>query len=290
MNYKFSLICVLIFVLIFTSCSKKSETQSQTAAAEHTQITETADPYQKILTGDLSAFAGTWVNARGEIKQLRANGTLNAGETAYEFKIGNENDQHIAGTYYQWIVNMGGEAGGFEVWLFPAGSAIRNYDGDFIETDNSKVRIVIELIGSSAEIYYREGEAPIQTASNIPSDIAEIIHKRIEAIENGDIAAFRATLAPYEDSSDYNFQFRILAAFFGDLFGINADTAIEALANGDDVSEYARFLFNEVHRPVSRNTGLRITKIEINETYGYNVTVVDNKMQEKIISFMFSSF
>ena len=28
MNFKFCLICVLIFVLIFTSCSKKSETQA----------------------------------------------------------------------------------------------------------------------------------------------------------------------------------------------------------------------------------------------------------------------
>jgi len=409
MNFKFSLICVLIFVLIFTSCSKKSETQ--TAAAK------TFDSYEKILHGDLSAFTGTWVNIRGERRQLRANGTFNSGETAYKFIIGNENDQHIAGTNYQWIVNMGGEAGGFEVWLYPAGTAIRNYDGDFIETDNTKDRIVIELIGSSYDVYYRLGEAPsvqtktaagsgsyakilagdfsdfagtwanaytqnqlftngvfvnsstrsidgittgdfnenngayiwglydggrlgyeiglypagvqiylgqnlvvsdtskdrilifqfdgfptnddvfykeseasYQAAGNIPSDIAEIIHKRIEAIENGDIAAFRATLAPYEDNSDYNFQFRILAMFFGDLFGINADTAIEALANGDDVSEYARFLFHGVHRPVSRNTGLRITKIEINETYGYNVTVADNRMQEKIISFMFSSF
>jgi hypothetical protein len=139
-------------------------------------------------------------------------------------------------------------------------------------------------------VFYKESEVSYQAAANIPSDIAEIIHKRVEAIENGDIAAFRATLAPYEDGSDYNFQFRILAKFFGDLFGINADTAIEALANGDDVSEYAKLLFQGVHSPVSRNTGLRITKIEKNDAYGYNLTVVGNKMQENIISFMFSSF
>jgi len=147
---------------MFASCTKKSET---TAAI-------TADSYEKILEGDLSAFTGTWVNSRGERRQLMANGIFNAGETAYGFKIGNENDQYIAGTNYQWIVNIGGEAGGFEVWLYPAGTAIRNYDGDFIEMDNTKVRIVIESIGSNDDVYYREGELPNSDAKLLDSDLS----------------------------------------------------------------------------------------------------------------------
>jgi len=119
-------------------------------------------PYTAILDSDLSDFAGTWVNGRGERRQLRANGTFNAGETAYGFKRGNENDQHIAGTYYQWIVNMGGEAGGFEVWLYPAGAAVRiyieDYGWDVVATHNTMDRIFVESVGSSYDVYYREGE------------------------------------------------------------------------------------------------------------------------------------
>ena len=120
------------------------------------------DSNTKILNGDLSAFAGTWVNGRGERRQLRVNGTFNAGETAYGFKIGNENDQHIAGTYYQWIVNMGGEAGGFELWLYPAGAAVRiyieDYGWDVVATHNTMDRIFVESFGSSYDVYYREEE------------------------------------------------------------------------------------------------------------------------------------
>jgi len=118
--------------------------------------------YDGIIYGDLFEFAGTWVNGRGERRQLRANGTFNAGETAYGFKIGNENDQHTAGTYYQWIVNMGGEAGGFEVWLYPAGVAVRNYIEDYgwdvVATHITMDRIFVESVGSSYDAYYREGE------------------------------------------------------------------------------------------------------------------------------------
>ncbi|MDR0502256.1 MAG: hypothetical protein LBH16_02930 [Treponema sp.] len=59
MNFKFSLISVLIFVLIFTACTKKSETQQQTATAAQTQITDTEEDFSAgfdpsyLLDGDL---------------------------------------------------------------------------------------------------------------------------------------------------------------------------------------------------------------------------------------------
>jgi len=163
---------IAITVMTFTACTKKSETQTQTHHADEHEGGPGDDyealppgfdcPYTAILRGDLFEFAGTWINGRGERRQLRANGTFNAGETAYGFKIGNENDQHIAGTYYQWIVNMGGEAGGFEVWLYPAGAAVRNYIEDYgwdvVATHNTIDRIFVESVGSSYDVYYREGE------------------------------------------------------------------------------------------------------------------------------------
>jgi len=406
MNFKFSLIYVLIFVLIFTSCSKKSETQAAAAI--------TAASYEKILAGDLSAFAGTWVNSRGEKRQLRANGTFNSGETAYGFKIGNENDQHIAGTNYQWIVNMGGEAGGYEVWLYPVGAAIRNYDGDFIETDNTKNRIVIELIGSSDDVFYREGETPsaqtnnhctkilsgdfsdfvgtwanaytqnqlfakgvfvnsstrsidgittgdfnenngaylwslydggrlgyeiglypagvqiylgqnlivsdtskdrilifqfdgfptnddvfyrsrelpAQTAANIPADILDKINKRIASVENGDIAAFRATLAHPEDAGDYYYQLSLLNTFFGEIFDIDGIAFLEAISDGaNELQDFANKLFHETRPLRNRNIGLRIISIEdIPNEWVYRVTLTSNSNEELIHNFRYSSF
>ena len=180
---------IVINAMVFTACTKKSartegSTQPQTATArEATAQTQThlaeeheggpgddyealppgfGYPYTAILDGDLSEFAGTWVNGQGSRRVLTTNGTFNAGETAYGFKIGNENDQHIAGTYYQWIVNMGGEAGGFEVWLYPAGATVRNYIEDYgwdvVATHNTIDRIFLESVGSSYDVYYREGE------------------------------------------------------------------------------------------------------------------------------------
>ena len=308
MRVKIGLIAIIaITAMAFTACNRgASQSTASNEAQTHIADTEEGftagiDPYEqsslaKFLAGDMSDFAGTWVNGYGWKARLSSAGVFvietlgGANLTAYGF----EKTGDSANETYSWYVSSGGESMGNYFTLFPAGTEVmdNSYPPHLIATDTTKVRIAdtAKNIGSSAEVYYREGELPTQTAANIPSDIAEIIHKRVEAIENGDIAAFRATLAPYEDNSDYNFQFRILATFFGDLFGINADAAIEALANGDDVSEYVRFLFHGVHRPVSRNTGLRITNIERNEAYGYNATVVDNRMQENIISFMFSSF
>ena len=72
-----------IIVLMFTVCAPKSETRSQTV------VTVTAESYAKILNGDLSDFAGTWVNVSNERKQLKADGVfegMDDGITASIFK------------------------------------------------------------------------------------------------------------------------------------------------------------------------------------------------------------
>ena len=105
-------------------------------------------PYTAILDGDLSEFAGTWVNGRGDRYPLRADGVFDGGLNAYEFTRGaDKNSPYIAnGTNYEWLVNMGGEAGVFEIWLFPAGVDIKNRSGEIIQTDKTKDRIVFEYI------------------------------------------------------------------------------------------------------------------------------------------------
>jgi len=173
-----------ITAMAFSACSKKSEAQPQIATAEQTQTAQThhtdeyeggpgddyealppgfSYPYTAILDGDLSEFAGMWVNGRGDKYPLRADGVFDGGLNAYEFTRGaDKNSPYIAnGTNYEWLVNMGGEAGVFDIWLFPAGVDIKNRSGEIIQTDKTKDRIMFEYITTSNQVYYREGEAAV---------------------------------------------------------------------------------------------------------------------------------
>jgi len=98
---------ITITVMAFTACSKKSETQSQTATAEQTQAASSSapsNPHPEILTGDLSAFAGIWVNGEGIKQEVRADGTV--------YKEGS-NDARAASGFqrldndsYYWLVSI----------------------------------------------------------------------------------------------------------------------------------------------------------------------------------------
>ena len=202
-----------ILAIMVTACTPKSartggSTQAQTSAVSGATVTNDTEegfsagyddsyeggpgddyealpagfgyPYSAIMDGDLDEFAGTWVNVRGERRQLRRNGTFNAGETAYGFTRGADiNSQYIEnGTNYEWIVNMGGEAGGFEVWLFPVGVGIKNYGGEIVQTDKTKNRLCIESVSSSADVYYMEWDMPTDSYAKIM---------------NGDLSGFTGT-------------------------------------------------------------------------------------------------
>ena len=180
--------------------------------------------------------------------------------------------------------------------LFPAGTEVmdNSYPRQLIVTDTTKVRIAdtAKNIGSSAEVYYREGEAAIKTDAGIPPYIVTYIFRRIEAIENGDIAAFRSTLSEWEDGADYNYQLNILNRFFGDLFGINPAAFNEAISDGtEELSVYADKLFRGSHPPQKRNTGLRIIRItDDSDSFIYKITITNNKNEESVINFSYSSF
>ena len=245
-NFIFVIASIMVTAMALTSCNRGSgSTSSEPQTQEQTQTATATSPDSnaKILNGDLSAFAGTWINSRGERRQLRANGTFNAGETAYGFKIGNENDQHIAGTNYQWIVNMGGEAGGFEVWLYPAGADIRNYYGDFVEADNTKDRIFIESIGSSDDLYYREGELPNPYAKFLAGDLSAFagtwvngqgVKARITAdgVLHHDIFAGGIRASDFSKTDGANTTYSWWVSQAGDGFGVNLHPA------GTEVLDY----------------------------------------------------
>ena len=122
----------------------------------------------------------------------------------------------------------------------------------------------------------------------IPEDTIDRIFKRFEAIENGDVAAFRSTLGEMQDGVDYYYQLGLIFDFFGDLFDIDSDTFEDAVVNGsEELIEISKTLFYGEHPLKSRNTGLSIKKLEITDTGGLRVKATNNKNEKIIYNFAY---
>jgi len=128
----------------------------------------------------------------------------------------------------------------------------------------------------------------ITADAGIPKDVVDMMFKRFQAIENGDIAAFRSTLGQMEDGVDYYYQLGLLFKFFGDLFDIDAVAFEEAVAGGtEELPVIADTLFYGEHPLKSRNTGLTVKKIGYLPAGGLIVTVINNKNEEIEYSFAY---
>ena len=147
------ILLVAITAMAFTACTKKGETQSQTATAEQTQTAASSapsNPHHEILSGDFSAFAGIWENGNGDKRQLRPDGFLTDGSYGdhgiepYRFDV-NGNDANI---HYSWMI-----LDGVDINLYPAGVEIMTGDNQVIQSDTTKVRIAV-YPKSSNDIYY----------------------------------------------------------------------------------------------------------------------------------------
>jgi len=104
--------------------------------------------YAKILNGDFSAFAGTWVTGEGRTNPLSANGVFGSGN-AYNFK-------EIDSGYFEWIVNWGGEASEVPIRLYPVGAEVFNtWTGRHVQTDTTKDRITVMDVVRNDEVYYQ---------------------------------------------------------------------------------------------------------------------------------------
>ena len=283
---------ILTIIAVFTTaCDKGGSTQSQTGtiaerpqtqteAQEQTQTTITnAGPFQQILNGDLSDFAGMWVNGNGNSITLTSKGLFYHGYNAYNFRKD--------GSSYSWDVSMDGDS--IPARLFPAGVELVNGNNKIIQTDTTRPRINIYFVESNADVFYRAGD---QTEAGVPANVVEIINKRIAAAENCDIAAFRSTLPHWEDYYDYSTQLSMLFDFFGDLFYIDADVFYYAISEGtEDLTEIAEKLLRGTYAPKSRKTGLRVTKIEdAPDSWAYRATITNNRNESFDYDFRYVSF
>jgi len=122
----------------------------------------------------------------------------------------------------------------------------------------------------------------------ITEDAVDMIFKRFEAIENGDIAAFRSTLGEIQDGVDYYYQLALIFTFFGDFFDIDPEVFHDAIATGsEELPKIAETLFNGEYPLKSRNTGLLIKKLEVVNGLGLVVVATNNKNEEIIYNFLY---
>jgi len=123
--------------------------------------------------------------------------------------------------------------------------------------------------------------------ARISDDLVDRMFKRIQAIENGDLVSFRATLGEMQDGVDYYYQLHLIFTYFGDLFDIDPDTFNDAVANGgEELTEIANTLLNSKPPLKNRNTGLSIKRIETTSSGGLKV-IVKNKKNEEFIYYFF---
>jgi len=124
--------------------------------------------------------------------------------------------------------------------------------------------------------------------TSVPEDIVDMLFKRIEAVENGDISAFRSTLGEMQDGVDYYYQLSLLFKFFGDFINIDLDTFNNAVAEGtEELEEIAIKLFRGNYPARNRNTGLFIKMIETSSHGWLRVIVVNNRNEEFAYDFMY---
>jgi len=117
--------------------------------------TESYD-YSKILKGDFSEFAGTWVSSNGKIMLLKADGTL--ANIQDKQKYGGFTEEDRDGSSYQSIVNLEGNGTFYALLLYPVGADIYDHYGDrkLVQSDKTKVRIATqEKDFKISEIYYQ---------------------------------------------------------------------------------------------------------------------------------------
>ncbi|MDR2312960.1 MAG: SH3 domain-containing protein [Spirochaetaceae bacterium] len=141
---KFTFLTLLIFLAVFL-------------------FAQTASDYDKILTGDFSAFVGYYVNESNNRRFLPSDGKISAPSN---YQTGNFKK---TGGVYTW--DIWGSQEGSSVMLFPIGVDIRG-----IKTDTTRVRICFTTLrldtpSNSNAVYYKESKFP---ATHVVSENLEL--------------------------------------------------------------------------------------------------------------------
>jgi len=161
------IIFITIISLQFSACEKP--------AKDH--------DYSKILNGDLSDFAGVWVNGFNQRAHLRPDGTFTLsmdngvfweGQNILGFSTGKNSVWRVtaSGHDYLWGVEPSPGFGGYGVALIPTGIDF-SFNNHKFSTDKTKVRIVTV---PDLNVYYLEEDNPLTLyyrSREAASDITE---------------------------------------------------------------------------------------------------------------------
>ncbi|MCL2377394.1 MAG: hypothetical protein FWC76_08395 [Defluviitaleaceae bacterium] len=147
-------------------------------------------------------------------------------------------------------------------------------------------------------IAWQNGELPTEfiTLPNgtrvdvrVDDETVDLIFRHFEAVENGDVVAFRETLQGQDGISGNNHVSQILAHFWDIVVGDYADEMFFEGGSYIDLTQFgSNRIFHENFPAVSRNTDLHVA--EIRKSYGHwglgvEVTTINNE-QEKAVYIM----
>ena len=114
--------------------------------------------------------------------------------------------------------------------------------------------------------------------ARIEKEAVEIIFRHFQAIEDGDLSAFRDTLVAPQDMVDVYSQIELMARYFGDIVNVDEAAFHHAMGSFDGSLRLImdRFFTGE-YNPVPRNTGMRIQVIRFEPHFRMIVELTNNK-------------
>jgi len=116
--------------------------------------------------------------------------------------------------------------------------------------------------------------------TRIDGDIVDLVFRHFEAIENGDIVAFRETLQG-QDGASINWHIGLIYDYFWDIVFEGYED--EMFHEGDIWAGLTEFgwhrVFVEKFPPISRNTGMFIREMRISDD-SLKVAIIDDKQEE----------
>jgi len=168
------LIIVLLLIVIGTLClyiynNRNSNTNNAIADnAENNVTNDTAnnntsdDIYAKLLTGDFSAFAGVYVNSKGDTLTLLSSGLIEDSLQPDEsLTVSSLPTKQSDGTY-TWAIYYTDMSAGYEGVLYPIGVSVQ-YD---------------DLASSNAKKQDDASKVRLATLQARPSDESQIYYKK----------------------------------------------------------------------------------------------------------------
>jgi len=123
--------------------------------------------------------------------------------------------------------------------------------------------------------------------TRIDDEVVDLIFRHFEAIENGDVVAFRETLQG-QDGASINMHLGLITRYFWDI--VVADYQYEMFFDGEMGAGMTELgwqrVFHEEFPPVSRNTGMLLREIKQSNTYWGVVVTLQFYAQNEVVLFI----